>query len=266
MEQAHLDRLADTLWDAQQSRVPTSPLTLSTPDLAIEDAYEIARINIGRRMAETAPGGRNPIKVGYKVGLTSAAMQQWLGIDQPDFGTLLSDMAVVDGGAIDLDGLMQPRIEAEIAFVLGADLDRTFTSTADVLRATAFVVPALEIVDSRILDWKFKVADTVADNASSGLFVLGNQPTPLAGLDLRLCGMALRKNGEVAVTGAGAACLGHPVNAVAWLANTLRALGDPLRAGDVVLSGALGPVVPIARGDSFEAEIGHLGQVRVSFA
>ncbi|MBU6429596.1 MAG: fumarylacetoacetate hydrolase family protein [Cyanobacteria bacterium REEB65] len=265
MNLEHLDKLADDLWEAQQARVPIAPLTAALPDLTPNDAYDVARRNIARRMSVAGPAGKGPARVGYKVGLTSRAMQQWLGIDQPDYGTLLSDMIVADGATADLRSLLQPRIEAEVAFVLGQDLDQAFVSAAEVLRATDFVLPALEIVDSRIEGWKFKVCDTIADNASSGLFVLGSRRTALDGLDLRLCGMALRKNGEVAVTGAGAACLGNPVSAVAWLANALHSLGEPLRAGHIVLSGALGPVVEVAAGDVFEAEIAQLGKVGVRF-
>ncbi|MDB5695016.1 MAG: mhpD [Sphingomonas bacterium] len=199
--------------------------------------------------------------VGRKVGLTAKAVQVQLGVNQPDFGVLFDDMRIVDGGVLAADRVLQPKAEAEVALVLAAALPSAQTSAADVTAATAHAVAAIEIVDSRIADWRISFADTVADNGSSAFFVLGRDERPLDGLDLYTCGMALEVNGELASLGAGAACLGHPLEAAAWLARTLAASGDPLRAGDIILTGALGPMVAISPGDRIEAKIGGLGAV-----
>ena len=203
--------------------------------------------------------------VGRKIGLTAKAVQMQLGVDQPDFGVLFDDMAVADGGTLDPARVIQPKAEAEVALVLSSDLADPSCDAAAVAAATASAVAAIEIVDSRIADWKITFADTVADNGSSAFYVLGSDPKPLDGLDLYTCGMALEVNGALVSLGAGAACLGHPLEAVAWLARTLAAAGDPLRAGDVVLTGALGPMVAISRGDRVEAKIGGLGSVSFTY-
>lgn len=256
--------LADVLVRAFEKRTPCPPLTERAPDLSVDDAYRIQARNIAARR-ERGMDGRPARLVGHKIGITSKAVQSWLKVTQPDFGCLLSDMVVPDGGVADTSLLLQPRIEGEIAFVLGKDLEGPGVTTADVLRATDFLLPALEIIDSRIADWKITYPDTIADNASSGLFVVGSVPVSPRGIDLELCGMALSKNGALSSVGVGAACLDHPVNAVVWLANKLGELGEPLRAGSVVLSGALGPVVPVAKGDAFTLEIAHLGRCSVRF-
>ncbi|MCG2663415.1 fumarylacetoacetate hydrolase family protein [Brevundimonas sp.] len=196
--------------------------------------------------------------VGRKVGLTAKAVQTQLGVDQPDFGVLFDDMAIADGGVLPVDKVLQPKAEAEVAFILSADIPDAAATVEDVAQAVSGVAAAIEIVDSRIENWKISFADTVADNGSSAFYVLGTQK-PLNGLDLWTCGMALEVNGEVVSLGAGVACLGHPLNAVAWLARTLAERGEPLRAGDVVLSGALGPMVAIKPGDRVKATIGGLG-------
>lgn len=257
---AERQALAERLWQAQIERRPCEPLTQADGAFEAADAYDVQRRNVKRRLDE----GRSRRIVGRKVGLTSKAIQSWLGVDRPDFGALTDDMALDAGGVLEASSLLQPRAEAEIAFVLAHDLDQEGVTTADVLSATAYLLPAIEIIDSRVRDWKITFFDTVADNASSAAFVLGNEPVPMpyAG-DLRTCGMTLRKNGRVVLSGAGAACLDHPVNAVAWLARTLVEVGDPLRAGDVVLSGALGPVTELAAGDSLVAEIARLGRVHL---
>jgi len=246
--------LAERLWQAEQTRRPCAPLTEDHPTLSPSDAYAIQGVNLARHQEL---GARI---VGRKVGLTSDAIQRWLGVDRPDFGGLLDTMELADGGVLRLDSLLQPRAEGEIAFVLADDLMGPGVTVADVLSATAFVLPAIEIIDSRIADWKITFADTVADNASSGRFVLGTTPVAIDELALGLAGMALRKRGRVVSTGAGAACLGHPVHAVAWLANTLGALDTPLCAGEIVLSGALGPATPLDRGDWLELDIARLGR------
>jgi 2-keto-4-pentenoate hydratase len=202
---------------------------------------------------------------GRKVGLTAKAVQAQLGVSQPDFGVLFADMALPDGGTLLASTVLQPKAEAEIAFVLHAALPGPDITRAQVEAAIAYALPAIEIVDSRIADWKISFADTVADNGSSAFYVLGEARKPLAGLDLWSCGMVLEVNGAVASLGAGAACLGHPVNALTWLAQTLAASGDPLQAGDVVLSGALGPMVTLSPGDQVRASIGGLGGVSFTY-
>ena len=192
-------------------------------------------------------------------------MQQQLGVDQPDFGVLFADMSVEDGASVAVDVLLQPKVEAEIAFVLGADLAEGPLDAAQVRAAVAHAVPALEIVDSRIADWDITFGDTVADNGSSALYVLGSPAKPLAEFEPVEAGMAMKRGAETVSTGNGAACLGDPLIALAWLARTARDVGDPLRAGQVVLSGALGPMVPAAAGDTFSADIGGLGSVSVRF-
>lgn len=225
----------------------------------VDAAYRVQR----RQTAAWAAEGRRP--VGAKIGLTSDAVQRQLGVDQPDFGGLFADMAVPDGGEVPLRWLLQPRVEAEVAFVLGADLPHGEPTVADVIRVVEFLLPALEIVDSRVADWDISIVDTVADNASSGRYVLGTTPRRLADVDLRHCGMVLTHAGAPVSTGAGAACLGNPLHAVAWLAGVRARAGEPLRAGELVLSGALGPVVPVTAGAAYEARISGLGSVRVGF-
>jgi 2-keto-4-pentenoate hydratase len=218
-------------------------------------AYAVQAINTGF----WANQGRRI--VGRKVGLTAKAVQAQLGVDQPDFGVLFEDMAIENDGLLSPEQVLQPKAEAEVAIVLATDLDNPDATAADVAAATAHAIAAIEIVDSRIADWKISFADTVADNGSSAFFVLGETRKPLDGLDLYTCGMALEVNGQLASLGAGAACLGHPLEAAAWLARTLAAAGDPLRAGDIVLTGALGPMVALKPGDRVEAKIGGLGRV-----
>lgn len=201
--------------------------------------------------------------VGRKVGLTAAAVQKQLGVDQPDFGVLFDDMELADGGVLTRP-LIQPKAEAEVALILGADLTGPDINRAAVELAVASVCAAIEIVDSRIAEWKITFADTVADNGSSAMFVLGSERHALAGLDLYTCGMALEVNGALVSLGAGCACLGHPLNAATWLARTLAERGEPLRKGDVVLTGALGPMVAINPGDHVTASIGGLGSVSFS--
>lgn len=197
--------------------------------------------------------------VGRKIGLTAKAVQTQLGVDQPDFGVLFDDMQIAEGGTLSAEKVLQPKAEAEVALILGRDLPALDSTVQDVFAATEYAVAAVEIVDSRIRDWKITFADTVADNGSSAFFVLGEHRRKLDGLDLYTCGMVLEINGAATSLGVGAACLGHPLNAAAWLARTLAALGTPLRAGDVLLTGALGPMVAVQPGDRVEAKIGGLG-------
>ncbi|MGE8143396.1 2-keto-4-pentenoate hydratase [Novosphingobium sp. NPDC080210] len=203
--------------------------------------------------------------VGRKAGLTAEAVQKQLGVDQPDFGVLFDDMRIADGGNLDPARCIQAKAEAEIAFVLGADLPATDTTAEQVAAAVASVHAAIEIVDSRIADWKITFADTVADNGSSAFFVLSDQGLPLAGLDLEGAAMTMTVNGNVASTGIGSAALGNPLNAAAWLARTLAAGGDPLKAGDILLAGALGPMVVLTAGDEVRADVAGIGTCSFSF-
>ncbi len=251
--------LADVLWQAERDRTPAPPLTDKHPGLTVEDAYAIQTINIERRVGE---GG---LIRGRKVGLTAAPMQQLLGVDEPDFGVLVDNMFVEDGDEVPMEELLQPRVEAEVAFVMGKDLAGPGVTTSNALAAIEGALPAIEIVDSRVVDWKIKLADTIADNASSGRLVVGGRLTPVTELDLRLVGMALSRNGRVIDTGAGAAALGNPARCVAWLANKLATFGIALQAGDVVLPGAVHRMVPVEPGDVFRAEFAHLGAVTARF-
>jgi 2-keto-4-pentenoate hydratase len=203
--------------------------------------------------------------VGRKIGLTAKAVQAQLGVDQPDFGVLFQDMVVEDGGELLSSQVIQPKVEAEVALVLGRDVRNPRAGLHDVIAATAYAVPALEIVDSRIADWKITFADTVADNGSSAFLVLGRKPFGLAGLDLETCGMVLEQNGHVSSHGVGAACLGHPLAAAAWLIRTLSSAGESLKAGDIILTGALGPMVTLRAGDVISARIGGLGPCGFTF-
>lgn len=197
--------------------------------------------------------------IGRKAGLTAKAVQAQLGVDQPDFGVLFDDMRVVDGGTLDPARTIQPKAEAEIAFILGVNLPDADTTVEQVAAAVSSVHAAIEIVDSRIADWKISFADTVADNGSSAFFVLENDGLPLAGLDLEGAAMEMRVNGAVVSTGVGAAALGNPLNAAAWLARTLAGRGEPLKAGDILLAGALGPMVALTPGDHVAADIAGIG-------
>ena len=259
MERKKINHYGDELYQALRQVEPVEPLTSREPDITIEDAYQIQLHMIGRRIKD---GERI---IGKKIGLTSKSVQQMLGVGQPDFGHLTSAMVYGDGASVPVSKLLQPRAEGEIAFILKHDLSGPGITNADVLRATEAVMPCFEIVDSRIRDWKIKIQDTVADNASSGLFVLGDKAVDPRKLDLSLCGMILEKNGEVMHTGAGAAALGSPVNCVAWLANTLGRLGITLKAGEVILSGALAPMVPAIPGDNMRTSIGGIGSASVLF-
>lgn len=203
--------------------------------------------------------------VGRKIGLTAKAVQAQLGVDQPDYGVLFDDMQILDGGVLPDGKVIQPKAEAEVALVLGRDIAKTHVTPDDIAAATDYAVAAIEIVDSRIADWKITFADTVADNGSSAFFVLGREKKPLDGLDLFTCGMALEINGQIVSVGAGAACLGHPLNAAAWLAQVMIANGSPLRAGDILLTGALGPMVTLSPGDRAKSSIGGLGSVSFTY-
>ncbi|PWR25253.1 2-keto-4-pentenoate hydratase [Zavarzinia aquatilis] len=259
MSDSIIQALADRLDAAGRDRAAISPIKTEIAD-GPSGAYAIQEVNTNRRLAE----GRR--LVGRKIGLTSPAVQRQLGVDQPDYGMLFDDMAVPDGWDVAADRLIQPKVEAEVAFVLGRDLTDERLTVADLLRAIDFALPAIEIVDSRIADWKISFLDTVADNASSGLYVLGTTPRLLKDIELRDAKMAMTEGGRQVSAGVGSACLGHPLNATLWLAQTMARLGRPLLAGDTVLSGALGPMVTVERGRCYEAAIEGLGMVRAAFA
>lgn len=259
-----IDEITNRLWSAQFKGEPCAPPSEHYPKLDVQTAYAVQDRLMSRRRRQGLHGGTTQA-VGRKIGLTSRAIQEWLGVSEPDFGVLLDDMIVADGASAPTDVLMQPRIEAEVAFVLSGGLSGPGVTTADVIRATDHILPALEIIDSRIADWNITYEDTIADNASSGLFVLGNHPRRLDDVDLRLAGMKMTKNGRVVSTGAGAACLDHPINAVVWLANKLGEFEHKLHPGDIVLSGAVGPAVDVSSGDAVRAAISGLGTVSVRF-
>ncbi|MEU3935972.1 2-keto-4-pentenoate hydratase [Streptomyces sp. NPDC029044] len=252
-------KAADVLAEATRTRAACPPVRTFFDDGDLTSAYAVQQLNVRRGL----DAGRRI--VGRKIGLTSPAVQRQLGVEQPDFGTLFADMAVPDGGEVAAGRLLQPKVEAEVALVLGRDLPHRECTVVDVLRAVDFALPALEIVDSRVQGWDISLVDTVADNASSGLYVLGGTPVPLTGIDLRAVTMTMTRNDETVSEGTGADCLGGPLNAAVWLASALAERGDPLRAGDLVLTGALGPMAPAAPGDVFEAHVSDLGSVRVGF-
>ncbi|OCC23793.1 2-keto-4-pentenoate hydratase [Croceicoccus estronivorus] len=256
MSVEQIEQVAGTLRRAGGSGVACAPFQPDLPGATLEDAYAVQEVNT---LASLASGRR---LAGRKIGLTSRSVQHQMGVHQPDFGMLFADMAFCDGEAIPADRLMQPRIEGEIAFVLGKPLDRESLTLTDVIGAIDYALPAIEIVDSRIADWKIGIFDTIADNASSGLYVLGTRPARLSDFDPTLCGMVIENRGEPVSTGAGIACLGNPLNATLWLARKMAKVGRPLREGDTVLSGALGPMVPARPGEIYEARINGLGSVR----
>ena len=254
-----LKQLAERLRAAHDSGVATEPIRDALPVGDLAAAYAVQKVNTqywlrkGRRL------------IGRKIGLTSKAVQKQLGVDQPDYGMLFADMAMCDGEEVPLSKVLQPKVEGEVALVLERDLKKKDISMTELISAVAYALPAIEIVGSRVANWNIKIQDTIADNASSGLFVLGNEPKKLDGLDLRLCGMVMEKRGDQVSIGAGAACLGHPLNAALWLARTMVEIGAPLKAGDVIMSGALGPMAAVAPGDVIEVRISGLGSVRTAF-
>lgn len=247
------------LLDAQRSRQQIRPLSERYPDIDVDDAYEIQLIGV-RTEQES---GR--LVKGHKVGLTSKAMQSMLGVHEPDYGHLFDDMFFPEGSSVSMDLFLQPRVEIEVAFVLGERLAGPGITVADVLRATSFVCPSIEIIDSRIDDWRITLVDTIADNGSSAGVVLGGRRTSLDGLDLRTIGTTLRRNGSIVETGASGAVLGNPANAVAWLANKVAAFGVALEPGHVVLPGACTRAVNVEGGDVFRADFDGLGYVSIAF-
>jgi len=251
---------ADLLWEAEQTLVPCEQLTERYDKIDIVDAYEIQLRNVARKRT----AGR--LVRGHKVGLSAKAMQQMVGVSEPDYGHLLDNMFFFEADTIPAGRLLQPRVEVEVAFVLNQALEGPGVTVADVLRATDCVLPAIEVVDSRIKDWKIKIQDTVADNASSGAVVLGGNPTALSSaFDIRTIGAVLRVNGEVRETGASGAVLGNPAVAVAWLANKIAAFGVRLEPGNVIMPGSCTRMVPVKPGDVVRADFDTLGHVSIRF-
>ncbi|MEM9023507.1 MAG: fumarylacetoacetate hydrolase family protein [Bacteroidota bacterium] len=255
-----IEQAALQLRTAAENHTPCPPVRelIGAEDLAV--AYAVQSVNTALR---TAGGAR---VVGKKIGLTSPAVQQQLGVDQPDYGVLFADMQVQDGGTFRHALSMQPKAEAEIAFVLGKDLSGDNLTEADVVAAIDYAVATIEIAGSRVANWDIRITDTIADNASASHFVLGTQRVALADLDVVGCRMVMERNGAVVSEGSGAACMGSPLTATLWLAQTMADLGQPLKAGEVVLSGALGPMVAPEPGDAFTANIEGLGTVSVTFS
>ncbi|BBB27584.1 2-oxopent-4-enoate hydratase [Amphritea japonica] len=260
MNQEQIIQCGDELFQAMTEQKTLRPFTERYDDITVEDAYHISLRMIERRVAA---GERI---IGKKIGVTSKAVQNMLNVHQPDFGYLTDKMAFSEGQEMPIsEQLIQPKAEGEIAFILKKDLIGPGVTNADVLAATDCVLPCFEVVDSRIEDWQIKIQDTVADNASCGLFILGDQAVDPRKVDLTTCGMVVEKNGEIISTGAGAAALGSPVNCVAWLANTLGQFGIPLKAGEVILSGSLVPLEPVQAGDFMRVSIGGIGSASVRF-
>ncbi len=255
MTNSPIHQAALALRDSRHHRHPIGRISESHGISGLDNAYAVAAINT---QARVDAGAR---VVGKKVGLTSKAVQQQLGVDQPDFGVLFDDMEFLDSSDVPMSRLIQPKAEAEIAFVVGRDLNTSKPSYAEFLSSLAYAIPAIEIVDSAIENWKLTLVDTVADNASCGLYVLGNQPVSIGALNLAEIGLQMEINGKTVSVGSGAACLGHPLRAAYWLAQVMGSRGEGLRAGEVILSGALGPMVVVQAGDHITARIGMLGSV-----
>lgn len=259
MEQAEIRGAAQALRGAYVNG-PVGALTAAYPGMSLADAYAV---QLDQVQAWTADGAQVR---GHKVGLTSAAMQRMLGVTSPDFGHLLDTMFFSEHEPIPFGRFLQPRIEPEIAFVLGRALAGPGVTAADAVRAVDHVLPSLEAVDSRIRDWKIALFDTIADNASSGGVVLGGRPTLLSSVDLRLVGCNLRRNARIAATGAGGAVLGNPISALVWIANVLGERGVALEAGEVVLPGSCTAMLPVSPGDTVSAQFAELGSVTTLFS
>ncbi|MDM4772292.1 fumarylacetoacetate hydrolase family protein [Solimonas sp. SE-A11] len=261
LPESRIIALGDELFAALRSRSVLEPLTNREAGIDIDDAYRISLRFLSRREAE---GER---VIGKKIGVTSKPVQDMLGVHQPDFGFLTDRMHVANGSTVSIagSGLIQPRAEGEIAFVLKKDLRGPGITEEQVLDATEYVAPCFEIVDSRIRDWKIKIQDTVADNASCGVFVVGDARIDPRSLDLAAATMEIHQNGQHVASGVGAAVQGHPATAVAWLANTLGRFGIPFLAGEVILSGSLAPLLPAVAGDRFEMSIAGIGTASIGF-
>ena len=246
---------AQALYDARSQRRPIAPFTQAIPELGVAEGYAIQQVLVNKLIAD------GEVIIGYKLGLTSLPMQRLLGVDQPDFSPIFASGVYRDGAELPVGDFIAPRIEAEIAVLLESELCGPHCTPAMVERACAGLIASVEIVDSRIQDWRIAIADTVADLASGGAIALGSSVVGIDGFDPRVLGMVFTKNGQVIATGAGAAALGDPRAAVAWLANTLAPMGVTLPAGSIIMTGALHAMVPISAGDVFRAEFAHLGPI-----
>jgi len=253
------DELAADLAQAERSREPIVPLTAAYPDIDIVDAYEIQLINIRQRVAE---GAR---VLGHKVGLSSKAMQQMMGVDEPDYGHLLDEMQVFEDTPVQAGRYLYPRVEVEVGFILADDLPGADCTEDDVLAATEALIPSIELIDTRIIDWKIKLCDTIADNASSAGFVLGEARVSPADVDVQMIEAVLTRNGDLVAEGRSDAVLGNPVTAVAWLARKVESFGVRLKKGDIVLPGSCTRAIDVRAGDEFVADFAGLGAVRLSF-
>lgn len=255
MKEDRVQKAAEALRRARTDRVAIPRISETYGIKGVDAAYAVADCNTridlqaGRRVS------------GKKVGLTSTSVRQQMGVDQPDYGVLFDDMEFLSGDDVPSNRLIQPKAEGEVAFVVGSDLDDEFLTWGRFLKGLEYALPAIEIVDSAIADWRLTLEDTIADNASSALYVLGLQPVAIGSVELALCGMDFRKNGHVESVGSGVACLGHPLAAAYWLTKTMQKLGSPLKAGDVILSGAMGPMFPFSEGDQLSLSIAGLGAV-----
>ncbi len=253
-----LQEAADRIWQARETGEPCAPVRDLLGESDVESAYAVQEINTARRLEQSRV-------VGAKIGLTSKVVQAQLGVHQPDYGLLFADMDVLNGATVPWKELHQPKVEAEIAFIMARGVDASDVTAGEVLQAIDYVVPALEIVGSRIAGWDIRITDTIADNASSSHFVLGPYAKRIDQVDLLDCQMTLEINGEQKSSGSGRACLGSPLSALTWLAQTMARQGRPLKTGDVVLSGALGPMVAVEPGDKCTARIEGLGEINVEF-
>ena len=259
LSEKQINDLVNQLHQAWENASQIPPITDSVPKITVEEAYQIQLKLMAKRIAE------GEAVVGKKIGITAKVVMKMLGVDQPDFGHLMSGMEFQESQSLPFNKFCQPKGEGEIAFLLKKDLTGPGITRDQIIEATECVMPAFEIVDSRIQDWNIKIQDTIADNASAGAFVIGSSRTSLKGLDLATCGIVLKKNGEIIGTGNGAATLDHPLNAVGWLANTLGSLGMSLKAGEIILSGSLSVMFPIQSGDSLEMEIEGVGKTMCHF-
>lgn len=251
--------IAEQLLEAYETKQPIQPLTTTVPHITIDEAYQVQLLQIEKRVQQ------GDVIVGKKIGLTSKAMQNMFNVTEPDYGHILASMVLLDGDEVNINTLLQPKIEFEIAFVLKEDVQGPGVTVQQIIDATDYVVPAFEIIDSRIADWQIKFEDTVADNGSSAYAILGGKPTRLENIDLETVGMNVLKNGQYVDHAAGAAVMGNPIHAVVWLANALGKYNIPLKKGEFVLSGALTAALPVQAGDTFTAEFAHLGTIQVTF-
>lgn len=260
MDKTVMKELAKELYEAEVTRIPVQALTERYPTITNEDAYQVQLAGMQMRIND------GHLIVGKKIGLTSKAMQNALGVFEPDYGYITDRMMVLEGEPLTTETLISPKVEPELAFILKEDLKGPGVTVSDVLRATAGVMPAIEVIDSRVKDWKIKIQDTIADGASIGKVILSGRLVPLADIDMRYMGLVLEKNGEIIATAAGAAVLGHPANAVVWLANKLAQYDQYLKAGDIIMSGSFTSACPIVPGDSVRAIFDHVGAVSARFA